>query len=126
MNEEIFGPVLPIIGYNNINKVIYEIRKRPKPLALYLFTTNEEHEKLVLSSISSGGACINDTISHLINHNLPFGGVGNSGFGAYHGEYSFKTFSHEKSILKKINKPNLTITYPPYKGKLNLIKEVFR
>ena len=126
MNEEIFGPVLPIIGYNNINKVIYEIRKRPKPLALYLFTTNEEHEKLVLSSISSGGACINDTISHLINHNLPFGGVGNSGFGAYHGEYSFKTFSHEKSILKKKNKPNLKITYPPYKGKLNLIKEVFR
>ena len=126
MNEEIFGPVLPIISYNDINEVISEIRKRPKPLALYLFTTNKEKERLILSSTSSGGACINDTISHLINPNLPFGGIGNSGIGAYHGEYSFKTFSHEKSILKKKNKPNLTIIYPPYKGKLHLVKKIFK
>lgn len=126
MNEEIFGPVLPVIGYNDIEEVISEIRKRPKPLALYLFTTNKRNEKMVLSSVSSGGVCINDTISHLINHNLPFGGVGNSGMGAYHGEYSFKTFSHEKSVLKKKNRPNLKITFPPYKGKLDLIRKVFR
>ena len=126
MNEEIFGPILPIISYNDINYVINEIRKRPKPLALYLFTTKKENEKIIVSSISSGGVCINDTISHLINPNLPFGGVGNSGIGAYHGEYSFKTFSHEKSILKKKNKPNFTMIYPPYKGKLYLVKKIFK
>ena len=126
MNEEIFGPILPIISYNDINYVNNEIRKRPKPLALYLFTTKKENEKIIVSSISSGGVCINDTISHLINPNLPFGGVGNSGIGAYHGEYSFKTFSHEKSILKKKNKPNFTMIYPPYKGKLYLVKKIFK
>ena len=125
MNEEIFGPVLPIIEYEDLDEVIKKINKGEKPLALYLFTNNKDVERKVLSSVSSGGVSINDTISHLINHNLPFGGVGNSGIGSYHGEYSFNTFTHEKSILKKGTKLNIDLVFPPY-NKLSLIKKVFK
>lgn len=125
MNEEIFGPVLPIIEYEDLNEVIKKINEGEKPLALYIFTNNKEIEKKVLSSVSSGGVSINDTISHLINHNLPFGGVGNSGIGSYHGKQSFITFTHEKSILKKSTKLNIDLIFPPY-NKLNLIKKIFK
>lgn len=127
MNEEIFGPILPIMTYSNLDKVVNDINKHPKPLALYLFTNNKYVEKKVINEISSGGVAINDTILHLANSKLPFGGVGNSGIGAYHGEESFKTFSHKRSILKKGNKFNTTMMYPPYSEKqLNLIKKFLK
>ena len=124
MSEELFGPILPIITYNNLDEAINNIKRLPKPLALYLFTTNKSVEEKVLRKISSGGACINDTITHLINPKLPFGGIGNSGIGAYHGEYSFNTFSHKRSVVSKSNKFNLTMLFPPYNEKrLHLIKK---
>jgi aldehyde dehydrogenase (NAD+) len=123
MGEEIFGPVLPFITYNNLDKAIKEIKKLPKPLAMYLFTTNKAVEEKVLNEVSSGGACINDTITHLANPHLPFGGVGNSGMGSYHGYDSFLTFSHRKSVLKRGTKININLLFPPYgKKKLNAVK----
>lgn len=123
MKEEIFGPILPIIPYSNLDDAIKQIQKFPKPLALYLFSTNKDVQKKILDNISFGGGCINDTITHLANPKMPFGGVSNSGIGSYHGEYSFITFSHKKSILKKSNKFNITLLYPPFtKDKLKIIK----
>lgn len=127
MKEEIFGPILPIITYKNIDFAINEIKKLSKPLAIYIFTKNKQFEKNVLNEIPSGGVCINDTIIHLINPRLPFGGVGNSGIGSYHGKYSFITFSHQRSIVKKNNKINIKIMFPPYtKMKLKIIKRILK
>lgn len=127
MSEEIFGPILPIMTYRKLNEAINNINKQPKPLALYLFTNNKRVEKTVLSHISSGGVSINDTIIHLANSNLPFGGVGNAGMGAYHGEESFRTFSHRKSVLKKSSKFSTNLMYPPYGEKqLTVIKRFFK
>lgn len=106
MEDEIFGPILPIISYSHLDEAIAQIVKRPKPLALYLFTSNKDVQDKVLTEVSFGGGCINDTITHVANPRLPFGGVGHSGIGSYHGRYSFETFSHMKSILKKA--PGLT------------------
>ncbi|WP_226674941.1 aldehyde dehydrogenase [Rossellomorea aquimaris] len=103
MQDEIFGPILPIIEYDEPSKVIEEIVKRPKPLALYLFSEDERLQDEVLTKVSFGGGAINDTINHMTSHYLPFGGVGDSGMGAYHGKASFDTFSHFKSILKRSN-----------------------
>lgn len=125
MEDEIFGPILPVIPFSDINNAIHDINSREKPLALYLFTTNNEVKKKVLSNTSSGGVCVNDTISHLVTNKLPFGGVGNSGMGAYHGIYSFNTFTHEKSILCKSNKLALSIAYPPYDDKKNKLLKKF-
>ncbi|MCM3183921.1 aldehyde dehydrogenase [Priestia megaterium] len=104
MQDEIFGPILPVIVYDEISEVIEAIVKRPKPLALYLFSEDEAVQDHTLNSVSFGGGSINDTINHMTSHYLPFGGVGDSGMGAYHGKASFDTFSHAKSILKRSNK----------------------
>ncbi|MET3687370.1 aldehyde dehydrogenase (NAD+) [Priestia megaterium] len=104
MQDEIFGPILPVIVYDEISEVIEAIVKRPKPLALYLFSEDEAVQDHILNSVSFGGGSINDTINHMTSHYLPFGGVGDSGMGAYHGKASFDTFSHAKSILKRSNK----------------------
>ena len=104
MQDEIFGPILPVIVYDEISEVIEAIVKRPKPLALYLFSEDEAVQDRILNSVSFGGGSINDTINHMTSHYLPFGGVGDSGMGAYHGKASFDTFSHAKSILKRSNK----------------------
>lgn len=123
MQEEIFGPILPIIGYNNLDYIINYININPKPLALYLFTNNKKIEKRILKEVSYGGGCINDTIIHLANKKLGFGGVGNSGIGEYHGKFSFDTFSHYKSIIKKSNHIDLPVRYHPYsKMKEKLIR----
>ena len=114
MKEEIFGPVLPVLTYSDLRDAIYFINQGDKPLALYLFTRNRSVEKQVMKEVSFGGGCINDTLLHLANPNLPFGGVGNSGMGAYHGKYSFETFTHRKSVLKKSNF-GITMMYPPYR-----------
>lgn len=125
MKEEIFGPILPIMEYSDLNEVVNAINKQPKPLALYLFTSDKRVEKKVLNEISSGGVSINDTILHLANSNLPFGGVGNAGMGAYHGEESFRTFSHRKSVLKKSRVLNTTLMYPPYSDKKLMVIKRF-
>lgn len=127
MKEEIFGPVLPVMTYNDLDKAIYGIKSEPKPLALYLFTSCKKTEKKVLLKVSAGNVTINDTILHIANHNLPFGGTGNSGIGNYHGKYSFTAFSHQKGILKKPEMPGFKFMYPPFTEKnLNIIKWFLR
>lgn len=101
MQEEIFGPILPVFTYSDLKPMLDEIIRRPKPLALYLFTKDEALQEQVLNQVSFGGGCINDTLSHMTSHYLPFGGVGESGMGSYHGQQSFEVFSHHKSILKR-------------------------
>ncbi len=123
MQEEIFGPILPIMTFNNIKEAKEIVLKGEKPLSLYLFTTNKKIEKEILKDLSYGSGCINDTIIQLATSKMPFGGVGNSGMGSYHGKYSFDTFSHEKSIVKKYNWIDLPIRYMPYNDlKLKLLK----
>ena len=125
MQEEIFGPILPVLTFDSIDYAIKEIKKRERPLALYLFTKNKNIEKKVLSEISFGGGCINDTIVHLATNHLPFGGVGFSGMGKYHGMESFKVFSNAKSILKKAYFPDISVRYHPYsESKLKLIRSL--
>ena len=119
MQEELFEP---IVTFTNIDEVIHQINAKPKPLALYLFTTSKNIEQKVLKTTYYGGGCINDTIIHLANSNVPFGGVGNSGMGKYHGKESFYTFSHTKSMLKKANWLDINIRYAPYNGKMGLLK----
>lgn len=101
MQEEIFGPILPVFTYSDLDPMLNEIVRRPKPLALYLFTQDEQLQEQVLNQVSFGGGCINDTLSHMTSHYLPFGGVGESGMGSYHGQQSFDVFSHHKSVLKR-------------------------
>lgn len=126
MQEEIFGPLLPILEYQDLNEAISAINTRPKPLSLYLFTEDATIEKQVLNQVSFGGGCINDTIMHVSNPALPFGGVGHSGVGAYHGKHSFDLFSHKKSILKKSTKIEFGLVFPPYAGKLDRIKKLLK
>lgn len=123
MNEEIFGPILPIISFENINEAIKIVKQKENPLALYLFTKNKNTENKILNEISFGGGCINDTVIHLASSELCFGGVGTSGMGAYHGKYGFDTFTHYKSILKKSNWVDLSIRYHKYTDKkLKMVK----
>jgi len=123
MEDEIFGPILPIISYNDIDEVIAQIKLKPKPLSCYIFSNNNTFIKKIEKEISFGSGAINDAIMQISNENLPFGGVGNSGIGSYHGEYGFKTFSHYKSILKKstLFEPNLKY-FPLTDLKLKIIK----
>ena len=114
MQEEIFGPVLPILTVKNMDEAIRFVQERPKPLALYLFTEDRKMEQRVLAETSYGGGCINDTIIHLATSQMGFGGVGNSGMGSYHGKKSFATFSHEKSMVKKSTWMDLPMRYQPY------------
>lgn len=114
MQEEIFGPVLPVLTFGEIEEAIKLIKEREKPLALYLFTRDARTEKRVLRNLSFGGGCINDTIIHLATPHMGFGGVGGSGMGSYHGKESFDTFSHKKSVVKKSDIIDLPIRYQPY------------
>ncbi|WP_069132179.1 aldehyde dehydrogenase [Rhodohalobacter halophilus] len=126
MQEEIFGPLLPIVTYNSMDEVQHRLNSRPSPLALYLFTESREVEEMIIQNVSFGGGCINETISHLGNPGLPFGGVGLSGMGSYHGKRSFDAFSREKSILKKPTWPDPDFRYPPLdSNKLKWIKKLF-
>jgi aldehyde dehydrogenase (NAD+) len=125
MNEEIFGPVLPIISFRNFEEAKSIIDRNPDPLAFYIFTRKEREEEW-LEKISFGGGCVNNVSWHLTNFNLPFGGRGNSGTGAYHGKFSFDVFSHKKAVLKTPVWFDPSVKYPPYKGKLGLFKKVIR
>jgi len=123
MQEEIFGPVLPVIPFNDINEVIALLKDKPKPLALYLFSDDKTIQNMVLRKLSFGGGCINDTIIHLATSKMGFGGVGNSGMGSYHGKFSFDTFTHYKSIVHKKNWIDIPMRYHPYSERnFSLIK----
>ncbi len=117
MSREIFGPILPVISYSELDECIEYIRARPKPLALYFFSQSAEAQKKLLGSCSFGGGCINDTIMHLANSNAAFGGVGASGMGSYHGKQSFDTFSHYRTVLEKHFTADVPIRYFPYSQK---------
>lgn len=121
MQEEIFGPLFPILTFENMDEVYDLVVSRPKPLALYLFTRDKQVERDVLRTLSFGGGCINDTITHIANPNMPFGGVGNSGMGHYHGKLTFETFTHQRAVLKKFSL-DIPLRYPPFKNHLNLLK----
>ncbi|WP_210140066.1 aldehyde dehydrogenase [Staphylococcus sp. GDY8P112P] len=125
MENEIFGPILPIIAYDDFDEAIDLIRTKPKPLSLYLFSEDENSSERILNELSFGGGAINDTLMHLANPNLPFGGVGASGIGKYHGKYSFDTFSHDKSYIFKSTRLESSLLFPPYKGKFKYIKAFF-
>ncbi|GAB2718164.1 aldehyde dehydrogenase [Paenibacillus thermoaerophilus] len=126
MEDEIFGPILPILTYRRLDDAIRMILDRPKPLALYVFTEDRSVEREVLSRVPFGGGCVNDTIMHVANHHLPFGGVGPSGFGAYHGKHSFDVFSHRKSILRKSTRFDIKLAFPPYGDKIRLLKKILK
>lgn len=126
MSDEIFGPILPILVYEDLDNVIKFINHREKPLALYYFSESKKKIKYVLTSTISGGVTINDTIIHVANPNLPFGGVGNSGVGKYHGKESFETFTHNKSVMKRGTFIEFNIRFAPYKNKLNLVKRIMK
>lgn len=126
MEDEIFGPVLPILTYDNLGEAIYRIRQLPKPLAAYMFTENELAADYFIENLPFGGGCINDTISHVGNVNLPFGGVGSSGMSAYHGKASFDTFTHAKSMMKKSTSLPMNLAFPPYGNKIKIVKPLIR
>ena len=117
MQEEIFGPIMPILTYENLDQVIADLQKKQKPLALYIFSQNKNNIKAITEKVSYGGGCINDTIIHLATSEMGFGGVGESGMGSYHGKTGFDAFSHTKSIVDKKTWMDLPIRYQPYKNK---------
>jgi len=120
MQEEIFGPLLPILPFTDLNEVVRRINADPKPLALYMWGGREENIRKVMRETTSGGACINGTVAQFIHGNLPFGGVNNSGMGSAHGHYGFKTFSHERAVVRT----HLALTslfYPPYTKRMRSV-----
>jgi aldehyde dehydrogenase (NAD+) len=123
MHEEIFGPVLPVISYSNREEAVRIIERNESPLAFYLFTSSAKEEKFWMENVSFGGGCINNADWHFTNHHLPFGGIGYSGIGAYHGIHSFNTFTHAKPVMKTPTWLDPSIKYPPFKGKLKLFKK---
>ncbi len=126
MQEEIFGPILPILTFKNIEDALYEIKRRDKALALYYFGENEKIQQQVIEFISFGGGAINDAVYHLANPYLPFGGVGSSGMGQYHGKFGFDTFSHKKSILKQTTKIDFPFRYPKSKLNTSIVKRIMK
>ena len=126
MKEEIFGPIMPIIIFDDLDELLEKINRFEKPLAFYYYSKDKKKAKEVMKYSFFGGGCINDCIMHLTNDELPFGGVGRSGMGSYHGKKSFETFSHTKSVLVK-GKKELNIKYPPYNSrKTKLLNFIFK
>lgn len=126
MKQEIFGPLLPILTFESIDTAIDIIHSIPKPLALYLFSNSKKNKRKIVKQISAGGVTINDTLMHFASNKLPFGGIGNSGLGNYHGRFSFDTFSHQKPVVYKGNWLDIPIRYAPYGNKLRLLKWLLR
>jgi len=124
MQEEIFGPVLPVLGCNDETEAHKIIRQNPDPLAFYVFTKDKKEADEWLARIPSGGACVNNCSLQVANHHLPFGGRGNSGMGRYHGRFSFDTFSHQKAVLRTPLWFDPRMKYPPFAGKLSLFKKL--
>lgn len=126
MEDEIFGPILPIMTYDDLPLAIHQIRKLPKPLAAYFFSENKKAIDFFLQELPFGGGCINDTVTHVANPYLPFGGVGPSGVNAYHGKASFENFTHAKSIMKRSSKFANNLLFPPYKQKVKLVRKMLK
>ncbi|WP_266206088.1 aldehyde dehydrogenase [Pontibacter kalidii] len=126
MQEEIFGPILPVLTFQQLDEAINQVRGREKPLALYFFSNDDRKKAQVLKYTSFGGGCINDTVSHIINPHLPFGGVGQSGMGSYHGQSSFELFSQQKSVLHRGTWLDLPLRYPPYGNRLPMLRKLFK
>ncbi len=126
MTDEIFGPILPVIEFNDLNEIISIINKREKPLALYYFSESNKKIEYVIERTSAGGVTINDTIIHVANGNLPFGGVGPSGLGKYHGKDSFNTFTHTKSVMKRGTFIEFKIRFAPYNDRIKLLRKVMK
>ena len=126
MQNEIFGPILPIISYQKESELYDIIKSYEKPLSLYVFTEQAQFADKIIQDFSFGGGCVNDTIMHIANKHLPFGGVGHSGMGAYHGRYSFETFSHKKSISKKGTWLDVPLRYAPYKDRVTTLRKIFK
>ncbi len=125
MQEEIFGPLMPVIPIDSLDQAIGFVNDRPKPLALYIYAEDKHVQETVLDRTSSGGACVNDCMAHLAVPTMPFGGVGESGMGAYHGKDGFDTFSHKKSVLNKSRHLDVPLRYPPYTdGKVKWAKRL--
>jgi aldehyde dehydrogenase (NAD+) len=124
MGEEIFGPILPVLKVESLDTAIDRVYERPNPLALYLFTSDADEERKVMERVSFGGGCVNDTLSHITDPRLPFGGVRESGQGAYHGEVGFQTFSHMKAVLRSATFIDPPIKYPPHAGKMRMLKRI--
>lgn len=126
MEEEIFGPILPVLPFDHLDDVLARLRHQPEPLALYLFTRERSTQDHVLEATRSGGVCLNDTLTHMIGHDLPFGGLGDSGMGAYHGKASFDAFTHVRSVLRRPLAPDLPLRYPPPRVSLETMKRAMR
>jgi aldehyde dehydrogenase (NAD+) len=126
MADEIFGPILPVLTVGSLDEAMRFVNARPKPLGLYLFTGSRAAQEKVLAGTSSGGVVINHLAMHCLVPQLPFGGVGTSGMGAYHGEWGFHAFSHRKAVLAKPAKPDPALMYPPYTDrKMALLRRFF-
>jgi aldehyde dehydrogenase (NAD+) len=126
MQEEIFGPILPVLEFTTIDQAVASLRDRPTPLALYLFTNDRATQQRVLASTRSGGVCLNDTVMHMVGHSLPFGGLGESGLGAYHGQASFACFTHQRSVLRRSFAFDPKLRYPPPRVSLSALRRVYR
>lgn len=124
MQEEIFGPILPVLTYQDLDQAISKIKAQPKPLSLYLFSPDKSTQKQIIDNVPFGGGCINDTLVHLSNPDLPFGGIGQSGFGNYHGKSSFDLFTHQKSVMERGSWLDIPFRYPPYEGNLKWLKKL--
>ncbi len=123
MQEEIFGPILPILVFDSLEEAVAKINSMPKPLGLYIFSRTKKNIDYILNTTSAGGTSINDTVLHYIHLNLPFGGINNSGFGRTHGHSGFKAFSNHRSVLKQSSLSPLKLLYPPYTSRVKrLIK----
>jgi aldehyde dehydrogenase (NAD+) len=124
MQDEIFGPILPAFTFKTLDEAFKIVKSYEKPLAFYIFSSSYKNQQRCMNEIQFGGGCINDTVAHLLNHDLPFGGVGHSGIGGYHGKHSFDTFTHYKGVMNKVTWPDIPLRYPPYAGKLGIVKKV--
>ena len=125
MQEEIFGPLIPIMTFKKPEEIVQALAVREKPLALYLFTTDKEMENYVIHHVSFGGGCVNATLMHMLNTNLPFGGIGNSGYGYYQGKWSIETFSHKKSIFNRMLSDEPAPVFPPYLDHVKMLKHIY-
>ncbi len=126
MLNEIFGPIFPVIEFEDLEQVIKMVNSKPKPLALYFFSNDKSHQERIIKMISYGGGCINDTVIHVASSYAPFGGVGASGMGSYHGKGSFDLFSHKKTVIKKSNIIDIKVRYAPYNNKIKLVKKLMK
>lgn len=126
MLDEIFGPILPVLSYENLDDLVDLLKEKDKPLALYVFSESRQNQRMIFSQLSFGGGAINDTISHVASPYLPFGGVHTSGLGVYHGKYSYEAFTHKRSYMKKSTKLDVKLVFPPYGNKIKLAKKFMK